>query len=894
MNARKPITRKLNAQFDAAVKSLAEGLHLLFIDDDKHFLDSILAAGAKFGKDALSLKTIWISPKSDATAIENKILSELDKGLPDAIVIDQRMHRTNAFEVVTWIREKLGAKRSQLRYLPIVVMSQYADSARDAAVMEAGADAFALKIDNLADKPSIFFDMLLFDLPWIQDRVEDRKWDDLQRQVGDLIAAEKSVSDVAQAVSQFISENMSTVAFYVRTPVQVSKSKYELEFVGGSNGLSAPDRLDVRNVPILKKTLDNDGAPLRVNSLSPEDAGHSKIADQIVGKHFLGIAIIEDNESQGTITAYRNAGDRPFRQRDEHYIRHLALQFAYLLQRKRVRKQITDRQKLFAEYFSSLTAQFEAEKIVEHLADFLAADFQNRGRKVRVTVALIEPGKRSLGKTIRGTTALPREDHSSRLLKAIDSGAVDPKLAMTKSKASQSIVLPMDSAGATVGAFLIEIDSKGRFSDDDINFLETVARVTANRIVSYRVRRFMIDMMKVVNALARPGGPARSTEDILAPVFEALWNFVGYRSLLYIVPSADAHSPWRIEKVHTEANRATSNDVLVKNWAKQFDKNWEDTFARKVLVLKDSRNYTDNPKDIADDRDVQGEQSLSMLLLPFRPEDGLARAAIGLTFVWQRSLNEFQRGILVQAGGFIAAMLSVSDSLTSAFEEKTIAGQFAILGKAMAMFRHQIQSEFGFLVNELALLELSHRGNRHVENLNAKLKQIIWNIEVGSRRLVKRPDPKPVDLRALVSQVAGHLKNHQSAAALKLAVDELVAPDLPELTADADIVANILELVGQNAVEAMVGQDQPGRIRIEVRLQEGNIAFVVSDNGPGIDLSLVPRLFGWGVTTKALGTGFGLAFARSRAREISGELIYDPPGARGARFVLTLPYHKPG
>jgi signal transduction histidine kinase/CheY-like chemotaxis protein len=891
MKASKSATKKLTAEFDAAVKSLAKGRHLLFIDDDKNFLNSVADAAAKFGQDALSLRTIWISPGSDVGVIEDGILSELDKGLPDVIVIDQRMRRTDAFQVVTWIRNELGSARPKLRYLPIVVMSQYADSGRDAAVMEAGADAFALKIDNLAEKSSIFFDMLLFDLPWIQDRVEDRKWDDLQRQVGDLIAEEKSIGDVAQAVSDFISENMSTVAFYVRTPIQVSK--YELKLVGGSNGLLAPDRLNAREVPILKQTLDGRGKPLRVDSLSSKDAGRSKIAGQIVNKHFLGIAIIEDNESQGTITAYRKAEDKPFRPRDEHYIRHLALQFAYLLQRERVRRQVTERQRLFAEYFSALTAQFEAEKIVECLADFLADDFRHRGRKVRVTVALIEPGKRSLSKTMRGNRMDRSIDSDSELLGAIDSGPLNPKLSIRQSAKSRSIVLPMDSAGATVGAFLIEIDSKGRFSDDDINFLETVARVTANRIVSYRVRRFMIDMMKVVNALARPGGPARSTEDILAPVFEALWNFVGYRSLLYLLPGPEANDPWRIERVYTEANRATSNVQLAENWAKQFDRNWEETFARKVLVLNAPKNYTDDPSEIADDRDAQGEQSLSMLLLPFRPEDGLVRAAIGLTFVWRRSLNEFQRGILEQAGGFIAAMLSVSDSLTSAFQEKTIAGQFAILGKAMAMFRHSIRSEFGSLENELALLELDYPGNKHVENLKEKLKQIVWNIEAGSRRLVKSPELNPVDIPSLVSHVSDRLRNHRSASSLRLSVDEVVSPDLPELWADAEIVANILELVGQNAVEAMESQVRPGHISIEVKQQDNSIAFIISDNGPGVSVNLHPRLFGWGVTTKPLGTGFGLAFARSRAREIAGDLIHSAPREGGARFILTVPLKKP-
>ena len=50
-----------------------------------------------------------------------------------------------------------------------------------------------------------------------------------------------------------------------------------------------------------------------------------------------------------------------------------------------------------------------------------------------------------------------------------------------------------------------------------------------------------------------------------------------------------------------------------------------------------------------------------------------------------------------------------------------------------------------------------------------------------------------------------------------------------------------------------------------------------------------PRLFEPFVTTKAKGTGLGLAVARAIARSHGGDIALEAVEPRGASFVLTLP-----
>ena len=67
-------------------------------------------------------------------------------------------------------------------------------------------------------------------------------------------------------------------------------------------------------------------------------------------------------------------------------------------------------------------------------------------------------------------------------------------------------------------------------------------------------------------------------------------------------------------------------------------------------------------------------------------------------------------------------------------------------------------------------------------------------------------------------------------------------------------------------------------------------AVLVEDDGEGIPEANRERVFDPFFTTSSKGTGLGLAISRKIAREMRGDLGFEPKSP-GARFVLTL---KPG
>jgi len=67
----------------------------------------------------------------------------------------------------------------------------------------------------------------------------------------------------------------------------------------------------------------------------------------------------------------------------------------------------------------------------------------------------------------------------------------------------------------------------------------------------------------------------------------------------------------------------------------------------------------------------------------------------------------------------------------------------------------------------------------------------------------------------------------------------------------------------------------------------------VIDNGPGINETIAPRMFRPFVTTKARGTGLGLALVQKIIVTHNGRVAAQPETGGGARFVVTLPLRDP-
>ena len=116
---------------------------------------------------------------------------------------------------------------------------------------------------------------------------------------------------------------------------------------------------------------------------------------------------------------------------------------------------------------------------------------------------------------------------------------------------------------------------------------------------------------------------------------------------------------------------------------------------------------------------------------------------------------------------------------------------------------------------------------------------------------------------------------------------------LGSVAGDEGLLRQALLNLARNAAEACVGAANGGRVLLRgevLRHDENGIQKItVFDNGPGIAAANLPKLFRPFFTTKAKGTGLGLAVVQKIIVQHGGKVVARNRTEGGASFIVTLP-----
>lgn len=91
----------------------------------------------------------------------------------------------------------------------------------------------------------------------------------------------------------------------------------------------------------------------------------------------------------------------------------------------------------------------------------------------------------------------------------------------------------------------------------------------------------------------------------------------------------------------------------------------------------------------------------------------------------------------------------------------------------------------------------------------------------------------------------------------------------------------------QNSIQAK--GNKPLNIKIKTRLVDSHVHFIFSDNGKGIDASVLAHIFEPFFSTKDIGTGLGLSVSQKIVENHHG-LIQASSNENGTEFIIELPF----
>lgn len=213
--------------------------------------------------------------------------------------------------------------------------------------------------------------------------------------------------------------------------------------------------------------------------------------------------------------------------------------------------------------------------------------------------------------------------------------------------------------------------------------------------------------------------------------------------------------------------------------------------------------------------------------------------------------------------------------------------RLSTLGRMVASLAHQIRTPLS-----AALLYASHLAEqdlpldtrqRFAGNLKERLHELEHQVRDmlvfarGELPMTDRLTPKAL-FQALQQAAQVQVQGH----AVRWQCDS----HLGEVLCNRDtLVGAVLNLV-ENALQA---GDGAARVKVHLYRRGACLRLCVSDAGPGIGRELLQRLGEPFLTTKATGTGLGLAVVRAVAKAHQGELHLSSREGRGTCAMVVLP-----
>ena len=184
-----------------------------------------------------------------------------------------------------------------------------------------------------------------------------------------------------------------------------------------------------------------------------------------------------------------------------------------------------------------------------------------------------------------------------------------------------------------------------------------------------------------------------------------------------------------------------------------------------------------------------------------------------------------------------------------------------------------------------------------------RARELIQQILTFSRRDDQAEEYHPLKLQLVVKEC---LKLLRSSIPRTIRIEQYVAPECGMVKANPTGIHQILMNLATNAFQAM--EENGGTLKVNLRqvelddsysdllsLGKGSYAcLAVSDTGPGIDNSIVDKIFDPYFTTKEKdkGTGLGLSVVHGLVKGMKGDVtVYTEPG-EGTEFHVYLPVAK--
>ena len=256
--------------------------------------------------------------------------------------------------------------------------------------------------------------------------------------------------------------------------------------------------------------------------------------------------------------------------------------------------------------------------------------------------------------------------------------------------------------------------------------------------------------------------------------------------------------------------------------------------------------------------------------------------------------------ILTEDSGELRGVIAIFSDLTEAKElEQKVrnSDRLAAVGELSASIAHEIRNPLAAISGSVEVLhrELELEGENHrlmalIIKESQRLNKILTDFLVYAR--LGRPAYNKVELYHIVADIRELLSRHEPMSdnvTLRFDSDESIV----YVIGDEDLIRQLLMNLAINACESFEGR--PGEVVFSLSRDHVHrlVRLSVSDNGPGIDPTLLNKVYEPFFSTKKSGTGLGLAIVHRICTALKLQLHLESRSGLGTTFTVEFPSYSP-
>jgi C4-dicarboxylate-specific signal transduction histidine kinase len=250
---------------------------------------------------------------------------------------------------------------------------------------------------------------------------------------------------------------------------------------------------------------------------------------------------------------------------------------------------------------------------------------------------------------------------------------------------------------------------------------------------------------------------------------------------------------------------------------------------------------------------------------------------------------------------YIGAIQDVTESkvaeeaLTRARSELAHMARVTMLSALTASIAHEINQPISAAITSAGAclrwldrdqpeVQRAREAAKRIEEDGKRAAEIVARLKSFYKKDVS-PQREILSVNDIVVEMLGLLRSEAGRHSVQMRTE--LTKDITSVIADRVLLQQVLMNLMLNGIEAM--SEQGGELKIRTRREGDDVMVSVTDAGVGIPANKLEEIFNAFFTTKAGGTGMGLAISRTIMESLGGRLWANVNPGRGATFHFALP-----